>query len=95
MKFPDFLEELLEAGICVTLYKRDDYGFAFDLNLRAKSGMHLVWDEDAKSWAVLMRYDEKFLIDDVDDLKYYAKHGMHGRNFIDPYWADFIGLDDC
>lgn len=93
IKMPEFLEELLDAGIRVEMYKHHEYGIAFDLNLRAKSGMDLVWDQIKESWVILMRYDEQFLVDDIDDVKRCARHGMHGRGFIDSKWAEFLEFD--
>ena len=93
IKFPEFLEELLNAGIEVTIRKHHEYGVAYDLNVRAKSHMDLVWDPTEESWAVLMRYNEKFLVDGIDDLKYRARYAMHGRSFIDSKWAEFLEFD--
>lgn len=90
--FPDFLKELVEAGIDITISKNDRLGFYFDLNLQAKSHMYLYADGD--SWFVDMRYDEVFEVSDADDLKRLARHGMHGRDYVNSAWAEFMMSDE-
>lgn len=87
-KFPDFITELLDAGIELTLYKDDKLGYALNLNLRAKSHMYL-YSEDSK-WFVDMRYDEKFEVNSLNDLLYCARHGMHGRDYVDEMWLKLM-----
>lgn len=89
--FPDFMNDLVDAGIEITICKNKELGVYFDLNLRAKSWMYLYKLDD--DWRVSMRYGEDWLITNIDDLKMYAKLGMHGREYIDQAWADFIGLN--
>lgn len=89
-KFPEYVRDLVDAGIEVTLKKNDTLGYYLDLNLRAKSHMYL-FDKDGK-WYVAMRYDEVYEVEDLYDLKYQARRGMHGRDFIDYNWAKFLGM---
>lgn len=91
LEIPEFLNDLINAGIEITILKNDSLGVHFDLNLRAKSHMYLFKRDD--KWFVEMRYDEEFEVEDVDDLKRLAEHGKHGRDFINPAWAEFL-LDD-
>jgi hypothetical protein len=92
IEIPDFIEEAIKNGINVTVMRHALYGFAFDMNLMAKSHMHIVKEND--QWYALMRYDEKFDVYDVEDLKRLARHGMHGRDFINADWAEFILTDE-
>lgn len=94
MKFnlPDFLKEAVEAGVRVTIERDAKYGVRFDMNLMAKSHMHLVQENGV--WYALMRYDEVHMVEDADDLKRLAKHGMHGRDFISADWAEFMMSDE-
>ena len=94
MKFnlPDFLKEAVEAGVRVTIERDAKYGVRFDMNLMAKSHMHLVQENGV--WYALMLYDEVHMVEDADDLKRLAKHGMHGRDFISADWAEFMMSDE-
>jgi hypothetical protein len=92
IQVPDFIEEVIQANVNVTIMRHALYGIAFDMNLMAKSHMHLV-QEDGR-WYALMRYDEKHEVEDVEDLKRLARHGMHGREFINMDWAEFIMSDE-
>lgn len=91
-EIPDFLEEAIKGGIKPTISFDEQFGVVFDLNLMAKSHMHLVKRGD--EWFVQMRYDEEFLVENVDDLKRMAIHGMHGRDFISADWAEFLMTDE-
>ncbi len=88
IEMPEFLEELVDANIDITIQKNEKLGLYFDLNLRAKSHMYLYKKDN--QWRVAMRYDEDHVVEDADDLKILARHGMHGRDFIDSDWAEFI-----
>jgi hypothetical protein len=33
-------------------------------------------------------------VEDVEDLKRLARHGMHGRDFISADWAEFMMTDE-
>lgn len=92
ISIPDFIQEAITAGIRVTIERDDVYGIRFDMNLMAKSHMYIVQDGDV--WYALMRYDEKFEIEDIYDLKRCARHGMHGREFISADWAEFMMSDE-
>ena len=94
IEIPQFLEELVNAGIDITISRNGKLGIYFDLNLRAKSHMYL-YKRGLGQWFVSMRYDEEFPVDDVEDLKRLAVHGMHGRDFIDSNWAEFLESDDA
>lgn len=88
---PDFIQEAINGGIRVTIEKDAVYGLRFDMNLQAKSHMHIVQEEGV--WYAHMRYDEVHMVEDVSDLKRLAKHGMHGRDFISADWAEFLLTD--
>lgn len=90
--FPDFMNDLLDAGIEINICKSKELGVYFDLNLKSKSWLYLYKLDD--DWRVSMRYNEDWLITGIEDLKFYAKLGMHGRDYINPAWANFIGLND-
>lgn len=88
IEMPDFLEELVNAGISPTIHKNDKLGVYFDLNTMAKSEMHLYKKDN--QWRVAMRYDEDHVVEDADDLKILGRHAMHGRDYINADWAEFI-----
>ena len=92
MEIPDFIQEAILGGIRVTIEHDNQCGIRFDMNLMAKSHMHIV-QKDGK-WVALMRYDEVHDVEDVDDLKRLARHGMHGRDFISADWAEFLMSDE-
>jgi hypothetical protein len=92
IEIPNFIEEAIRGGIRVTLSTHEKYGFMFDMNLMAKSHMYIVKDGDA--WYALMRYDEKHEVETVNDLIRLARHGMHGRDFINADWAEFLMTDE-
>ena len=84
------IKELLKEGISIILVPDEDKeeGFYYDLDVRAKSHLHLYVDGD--KWRVDMRYDETRIIDDFDDLMMAAKDCMHGGDFIASDWADLL-----
>ena len=88
IEIPDFVQEAILGGINVTVMRHALYGICFDMNLMAKSHMHIV-QKDGK-WVALMRYDEVHDVEDVDDLRRLAEHGKHGRDFISADWAEFL-----
>lgn len=88
IQIPDFVEELVLAGIEVTISKDSNQEIYFDLNLNAKSHMHLY--KTADGYMVKMRYGEEYTVEDINDLRYYARQGMHGRDFINPAWGEFL-----
>lgn len=94
IKIPAFVEDAIQNGICVTIERDNDYGFHLDMNLMAKSHMHLVYKSQFKSWYAKMRYDEEYQVSDVEELKWAARHGMHGRDFIDSAWAEYLLTDE-
>jgi len=90
---PDFIEEAIMAGIRPTIYfDASNNCFVYDMNLMAKSHMHITLEGD--TWYAHMRYNEKYEVQDVQDLKLLAKHGMHGREFISADWAEFLMTDE-
>ena len=89
---PDFIEEAIRGGIQVTLRIDAEYDFVYDMNLMAKSHMYIVKEGD--TYYALMRYDEKHEVEDINDLKRLARHGMHGRDFISPDWAEFLMTEE-
>jgi hypothetical protein len=92
IQIPDFVEELVLAGIQVTITKDSDQEIYFDLNLNAKSHMHLY--KTADGYVVKMRYGEEYPVEDICDLKYHARQGMHGRDYINPAWGEFLMTDE-
>ena len=92
IKIPDFIEAAIRGGIKPTISHNDRDGIVFDMNLMAKSHMYLM--EENGLWYAHMRYDEVHLVEDVDDLKRLARHGMHGRDFISSDWAEFLMTDE-
>ncbi len=92
INIPTFIVDAIDGGVRVTVERDKDYGIRFDMNLMAKSHMYIVYDQDC--WWALMRYDEKFEVDSVDTLKRLARHGMHGRDFIDSAWAEYLLTDE-
>jgi hypothetical protein len=91
---PDFLNELVDAGIEITIRKDQRLGSYFDLNLQAKSHMFLYIKNNA--WHVSMRYEGDYELDmddPIDDLKSYARSGMYGRDYINCAWAEFLMSD--
>lgn len=88
IQVPEYVEHLVEAGVEVTISKNDKLGLYFDLNLQSKSHMYL--HQVGDDWFVSMRYDEKYQIEDWNDLMYAAKKGMHGRDFIHHKWAELL-----
>ena len=91
---PAFVEDAIDNGIRVTIERDNVYGIRLDMNLMAKSHMHLVFKPQFDSCYALMRYDEEHQITDVDELKWAARHGMHGRDFIDSAWAEYLMTDE-
>ena len=92
IEIPDFIEEAIRGGIKPTISYNEKDGVVFDMNLMAKSHMYLVQEDGV--WYALMRYDEKHQISDVEELKWAARHGMHGRDFISADWAEFLMTDE-
>lgn len=88
IEMPQMVVDLVNGGVDVTICKSLEYGVYFDLNLKAKSHMHLFKQDD--KWFVAMRYDEVYEVEDIDDLRHYARLGMHGRDFINYQWAEFL-----
>lgn len=89
---PNFIEEAIRSGIKPTVSYNEKNGIVFDMNLMAKSHMYLIQEDG--NWYAHMRYDEVHLVEDTDDLKRLAKHGMHGRDFISADWAEFLLTDE-
>ena len=88
-RLPPYIDELINAGITVTIHTALN-GFYLDLNLMAKSHLHLTPTDDPEVWVAHMRYDEQYIIHNFRELAAAAKHGMHGRSFIDSNWDDLI-----
>ena len=85
LELPDFIDEIIGADIHITIQKDTVHGIVFDLNLNAKSHMHL-YKKDAE-WRVAMRYGNDWPVDSVEDLCKYAAMGMHGNPYINYLWA--------
>jgi hypothetical protein len=92
IQIPTFIVDAIDGGIRVTIERDTTYGIRFDMNLGAKSHMYIVFDQGC--WWALMRYDEKHQISDVEELKWAARHGMHGRDYIDSNWAEYLLTDE-
>jgi len=90
IKFPDFLQEIVAAGIDITLCKNEKYGFMFDLNLCSKNDMVMVWDEEKCAWAILIEDNDKFYVYTANCLKSYVRLTIHERYWISPEWVKFI-----
>lgn len=88
MYVPDWIDDLVAADIPVTIERNEDLGIYFNLNLESKSHLYL-YSKDGK-WYVDMRYKEAFEIENFEDILNAAKHGMHGRDFINYYWAELL-----
>lgn len=91
---PDFIQDAIAGGVRVTIERDSVYGIRFDMNLMAKSHMYIVYKADKASWWALMRYDEEHQISDVEELKWAARQGMHGRDFISADWAEYLMTDE-
>ena len=91
IEIPDFIEQAIKGGISVTVQRHCWYGVHFNMNLQAKSHMHIV--KDGNQWFAFMRYNEKHEVESIDDLKRLARHGMHGREYISSEWAEFLMSD--
>jgi hypothetical protein len=90
IEIPDFLEEILDANISITIVKDSYDRIIFDLHLEAKSHLYVTKEDD--KWYAHMRYDEKYLIEDIGDLRSCARRGMHGRDYINPFWGRYLNL---
>ena len=88
MKVPEYVEQLVDAGIPVTIDKSDKLGIYFNLNLESKS--HLYLFECDGEWFADMRYDTRIKIESWNDLMWAAKGGMHGRDFIHYKWEELL-----
>lgn len=91
---PWFIEELVESDVQITIIKNnpshdDALQYYFDLNLRAKSHLHVHLRKDGE-WEARMRYDYACIVEHIDDLIWCAKLGMYGRDYIDSAWAKLI-----
>lgn len=88
---PAFLSKLLSYGIRIDLCQ-DEKGIYYDLNLLAKSHLHLrpTHEADKILWIAHMRYGDFFSIEDLVDLLSAAVHGMHGRPYINASWRELL-----
>jgi len=84
---PPWIPELLKAGIHVTVMEINGR-VLFDMNLKAKSHMHLYLSPTG--WRAAMRYNEDHPVRSMDDLLDLAVHGMHGRDFVSGDWEVLI-----
>lgn len=87
IEFDSILEELIEEGITVTVFKRNGVVY-FDLNLESKSWLHL--SHDGKGWTAHMRYGHVRAINTVEDVIDAALYGMHGKDYISGSWKTFL-----
>ena len=88
MNVPEYVEQLVDAGIPVTIDKSDKLGIYFNLNLESKSHLYL-FERDGE-WFADMRYDTQIKIESWNDLMWAAKDGMHGRDFIHYKWEELL-----
>jgi len=88
MYIPDWIDDLVEANIPVTIEKSEKLGVYFNLNLEAKSHMYLYSKNGG--WFVDMRYDTTIEIESFEDILYAAKTGMFYRDFINCHWAELL-----
>lgn len=88
IELPEYIEELIEAGIHIEIYKHHKLGLILNLNLQSKSHLYLYKKDD--KWLADMRYNNTHEIESFDDLLAAAKSGMHGRGYIHCAWADLL-----
>lgn len=87
IEFDSILEELINEGITVTVFKRNGIVY-FDLNLESKSWLHL--SHDGEKWTAHMRYNVTRDIDCFDDVLDAALDGMHGKDYISNDWKTLL-----
>lgn len=87
IELPDYLEPMIRAGLEPIIQFRDDT-FMLDLDVRAKSGVHLYWAPTG--WRAALRYNEDFAVNDIHALRGIVIHAMHGREHINPIWQAFL-----
>lgn len=88
IKIPPFLEEMIELGIRPTIEKHSDYGICYNLNTMMKS--HMVLYEQDDQWFVEMRYDEVFAVSSIEDIAYFGRRAMHGRDYMSSDWINLL-----
>jgi hypothetical protein len=84
---PPLILELLDLGIQPQVWKKNGTIY-WDLNLNAKNFMYL-YEKDGK-YFVDTRYGETHEVESVYDLIRLARHGMHGRDYVDMKWSALI-----
>ena len=94
MNIPDFVEELVQEGIEVTLMKDyDDNSIVMNLNSGAKSHMHLA--EKDGQYYVKMRYNQKSeWVESVKDLCWIFLECYRMRDFGNCAWLDLCVKHD-
>jgi hypothetical protein len=89
INLPDFLDDVIDAGISVTISKDAIHGVCIDLNTHAKSEA-IIFEECGK-WLVTTRYEPPTPVNNIDDIKSIVADCMCGRNFINEAWRSFLG----
>lgn len=89
MEIPEVVEQLIDEGIEVTLFKHEKHGLSFDLDSQTKSGMYLTLLDDG-NMLVYGRYDEEELIDDIHiiDLLIIFRRRYHAKGFGNHVWLE-------
>lgn len=88
INIPPFMEEMVELGIRPTIEKHHVYGIGFDLNTMMKSHMFLYLKDG--QWHVAMRYDEDYIVEDIEDIAQYGRHAKHGRDYMSSDWINIL-----
>ena len=88
-QFQEIIDKLLDNGIEITLTRRNGKT-VYDLNLQAKSHLHLYFDESGAEIHYEGRYDDKGLVDDYRDVLHVAKDYYNYRGFASGLWMNLF-----
>lgn len=90
IEIPDFVSDLIQIYGIPVVVRRSDHSsqVEYDLQTCMKSEIILRYHFGENEWKAHMRYDEVFLVEDIDDIFRLARHAMHGRDFMASYWHD-------
>lgn len=88
-KFQEIIDKLLDNKIEITLSRRDGKTI-YDLNLQAKSHLHLYFNESDSEIHYEGRYDDKGIVDDYRDVLHVAKDYYNYRGFASSLWMDLF-----
>lgn len=91
IELPDYIEDLVNAGIDVTI-KKDfaDGMLGFDLNSMAKSEMFLFNDPKDGQWKIRGRYNFEEPVEDLEDLMSIFRRFYEMRNFGNGNWLSLL-----